>query len=117
MKWTDINDIAIELSEAHPDVDPTKVNFVDLMSWVMALPGFRRRSQALRRKDSRSRSSRPGSTSDIPPEWQAGGRNAPDQLPRIAQALAGLRGISLQQVADATTNNVMAALPGLARIH
>jgi TatD DNase family protein len=54
---------------------------------------------------------------DIPPEWQAGGRNAPDQLPRIAQALAGLRGISLQQVADATTNNVMAALPGLARIH
>jgi TatD DNase family protein len=54
---------------------------------------------------------------DIPPEWQAGGRNAPDQLPRIAQALAGLRGISLQQVVEATTNNAAAALPGLARIH
>ncbi|HET7775895.1 MAG TPA: Fe-S cluster assembly protein IscX [Azospira sp.] len=40
MKWTDINDIAIELSETHPDADPTKVNFVDLMNWVMALPGF-----------------------------------------------------------------------------
>ena len=54
---------------------------------------------------------------DIPPEWQAGGRNAPDQLPRIAQALAGLRGISLQQVFEATTNNATAALPGLAQIH
>lgn len=40
MKWTDINDIAIELVEAHPDVDPTRVNFVDLMRWVVALPGF-----------------------------------------------------------------------------
>lgn len=40
MKWTDVNDIAIELAERHPDVDPTKVNFVDLMRWVMALPGF-----------------------------------------------------------------------------
>jgi FeS assembly protein IscX len=40
MKWTDINDIAIELSEAHPDADPMKLNFVDLRSWVMALPGF-----------------------------------------------------------------------------
>ena len=40
MKWTDINDIAIELVETHPDVDPTKVNFVDLMNWVKALPDF-----------------------------------------------------------------------------
>ena len=40
MKWTDINEIAIELSEAHPTVDPVKVNFVDLMHWVVALPGF-----------------------------------------------------------------------------
>ncbi|MCE1181413.1 MAG: Fe-S cluster assembly protein IscX [Rhodocyclales bacterium] len=40
MKWTDINDIAIELSEAHPDQDPLKINFVDLRNWVMALPGF-----------------------------------------------------------------------------
>ena len=40
MKWTDINDIAIELSEAHPDQDPLTINFVDLRDWVMALPGF-----------------------------------------------------------------------------
>jgi FeS assembly protein IscX len=40
MKWTDTLDIAIELSEAHPDVDPTRINFVDLMNWVIALPGF-----------------------------------------------------------------------------
>jgi FeS assembly protein IscX len=40
MKWTDINDIAIELAEAHPEVDPMKINFVDLMNWVIALPGF-----------------------------------------------------------------------------
>ena len=40
MKWTDINDIAIELADAHPDVDPMKINFVDLMNWVRALPDF-----------------------------------------------------------------------------
>lgn len=40
LKWTDTLDIAIELDEAHPDVDPMKVNFVDLMKWVMALPDF-----------------------------------------------------------------------------
>lgn len=38
--WTDVLDIAIELSEAHPDVDPKFVNFVDLRNWVMALPEF-----------------------------------------------------------------------------
>ncbi len=40
MHWTDITDIAIELSEAHPDVDPLTLNFVDLRAWVMALPDF-----------------------------------------------------------------------------
>mgnify|MGYP001820070456 FL=1 len=40
LMWTDITDIAIELVEAHPDVDPTTVNFVDLMNWVLALPDF-----------------------------------------------------------------------------
>lgn len=40
MKWTDINDIAIELTDTHPEVDPLKINFVDLRDWVMALPGF-----------------------------------------------------------------------------
>ncbi len=40
MKWTDTLDIAIELSEVHPDVDPKSVNFVDLRQWVMALAEF-----------------------------------------------------------------------------
>ena len=40
MKWTDSRDIAIALADAHPDADPARVNFVDLRSWVMALPGF-----------------------------------------------------------------------------
>ncbi len=40
MRWTDITDIAIELCEQHPDVDPLQVNFVDLRSWVMALDDF-----------------------------------------------------------------------------
>ena len=40
MKWTDINDIAIALSEEHADVDPQYVRFTDLHQWVMALPGF-----------------------------------------------------------------------------
>ena len=40
MKWTDVNEIAVELAEAHPEVDPAKINFVDLMRWVAALPGF-----------------------------------------------------------------------------
>lgn len=40
MRWTDINDIAIELLESHPDVDPLAVNFVDLRAWILALPGF-----------------------------------------------------------------------------
>jgi FeS assembly protein IscX len=40
MKWTDVNDIAIELSEVHPGMDPTRINFVDLMNWVTALPDF-----------------------------------------------------------------------------
>jgi FeS assembly protein IscX len=40
MKWTDSREIAIALAEARPDVDPTRVNFVDLRDWVLALPGF-----------------------------------------------------------------------------
>ena len=40
MRWTDINDIAIELCETHPEVDPLSVNFVDLRAWVLALPEF-----------------------------------------------------------------------------
>jgi FeS assembly protein IscX len=40
MKWTDSQDIAIALADAHPDVDPTIVRFTDLYEWVQQLPGF-----------------------------------------------------------------------------
>ena len=40
LKWVDSLDIAIELDEAHPDVDPLSINFVDLRNWVMALENF-----------------------------------------------------------------------------
>jgi len=40
LKWTDSLDIAIELDEAHPDVDPLHVNFVELRTWILALPDF-----------------------------------------------------------------------------
>ena len=40
MKWTDTQEIAIALADAHPDKDPAKVNFVDLYKWVIVLPGF-----------------------------------------------------------------------------
>jgi TatD DNase family protein len=54
---------------------------------------------------------------DIPPEWKVGARNTPDQLPRIAQTLASLRGLAVEEVAEATMRNATAVLPGLARIH
>jgi FeS assembly protein IscX len=40
MKWTDVNEIAIALTDAHPDVDPRYVRFTDLHQWVCGLPGF-----------------------------------------------------------------------------
>jgi TatD DNase family protein len=61
---------------------------------------------------------------DIPPHWLyrtrderdagLGARNEPGELPRIAQMLAELRGVSLDELARATSANVRAALPGLA---
>lgn len=42
---------------------------------------------------------------DIPPVWIGRGRNAPGELPRIAQTLAELRGLDLNTVAQATTRN------------
>lgn len=40
LRWTDVQEIAIELSEKHPDVDPKTVRFTDLHNWVLALDGF-----------------------------------------------------------------------------
>ncbi len=40
LKWTDVLDIAIELDENHPDVDPQYVRFTDLHQWVCELEEF-----------------------------------------------------------------------------
>lgn len=40
MKWTDTLDIAIELYEKYPDVDPQYINFPDLHQWVCKLEDF-----------------------------------------------------------------------------
>ena len=50
---------------------------------------------------------------DIPPVWIGRGRNAPSELPRIAQVLAELRGVDVEAVAQATTRNARELL-GLA---
>jgi TatD DNase family protein len=64
---------------------------------------------------------------DIPPHWlyrraaeravgAAMGRNEPAELPRIAQALAALRGWTLEHTAAVTSASVRAALPRLASL-
>ncbi|GAB4455954.1 MAG: Fe-S cluster assembly protein IscX [Armatimonadaceae bacterium] len=40
LQWDDSEDIAIELSEKHPDLDPLTVRFTDLHQMVMSLPDF-----------------------------------------------------------------------------
>tara|TARA_B100001109_G_C18792803_1_gene440962 strand:+ start:625 stop:819 length:195 start_codon:yes stop_codon:yes gene_type:complete len=40
MLWIDVNDIAIELAEKHPDIDPTYLLFTDLKKLVTDLEGF-----------------------------------------------------------------------------
>jgi FeS assembly protein IscX len=40
LRWSDVQEIAIELTESHPAVDPQFINFVDLRNWVMGLEGF-----------------------------------------------------------------------------
>ena len=40
MRWTDVCEIAIELVDSKPDVDPLTVNFVQLRDWIIALPDF-----------------------------------------------------------------------------
>ena len=64
---------------------------------------------------------------DIPPQWlyqtaaqraqgAVQGRNSPAELPHIAQVLAGLRRLSLADLAAATTFNACRALPKLAAL-
>lgn len=40
MKWTDISDIAIELSDTYPEVNPRTLRFTDLHRYITQLPDF-----------------------------------------------------------------------------
>lgn len=40
LKWTDVQEISIELADSRTDVDPKTINFVDLRNMVMALEAF-----------------------------------------------------------------------------
>ncbi|MFA9460844.1 Fe-S cluster assembly protein IscX [Thiohalorhabdus methylotrophus] len=40
MKWTDIQDIAVELAETMPDVDPQYITYEELRDLVTQLEGF-----------------------------------------------------------------------------
>ena len=40
MRWIDTNDIALDLLENFPDVDPLSIRFTDLRTWIVALPNF-----------------------------------------------------------------------------
>jgi TatD DNase family protein len=52
---------------------------------------------------------------DIPPDFlERGQPNMPEYLPRIARTLAELRGITIGEIAQTTTKNVLSALPQLA---
>ena len=51
---------------------------------------------------------------DIPPEWIGrDGRNSPAQLPRIAQVLAELRSVDVNEIIAKTTRNMHQLLPHL----
>lgn len=40
MKWTDVQEIAMALTDKHPEIDPQLIRFTDLHRWVMELEGF-----------------------------------------------------------------------------
>lgn len=40
LKWSNVEDIAIELFEKHPDQHPLHIRFTDLHKWICELDGF-----------------------------------------------------------------------------
>ena len=40
LRWTDSLEIALDLMEQHPEVDPLKLHFTELREWVLALERF-----------------------------------------------------------------------------
>ncbi len=40
LKWTDVEEIALQLQESDPELDPLSVRFTDLPDRILALPEF-----------------------------------------------------------------------------
>ncbi len=40
LSWNHIDDIAISLYEAHPEVDPLTIRFTDMHKWITELQDF-----------------------------------------------------------------------------
>ena len=39
-RWIDSQELALDLIEVNPEVDPLKLHFPELMQWVIALDNF-----------------------------------------------------------------------------
>lgn len=39
-RWVDSQELALDLMEEHPEIDPLKVNFTELRTWILALENF-----------------------------------------------------------------------------
>ena len=40
LKWTDSLEIALELDDKYPDIDPLSIRFTDLHKWICELDNF-----------------------------------------------------------------------------
>jgi FeS assembly protein IscX len=40
LDWNDVEDLALQLMQHHPGIDPLTVRFTDLHTWVRGIPGF-----------------------------------------------------------------------------
>ncbi|MCW8328038.1 Fe-S cluster assembly protein IscX [Photobacterium sp. SDRW27] len=40
LKWIDSRELAIELSEHYPEIDPKTIRFTDLHDWILQLEDF-----------------------------------------------------------------------------
>ena len=57
-------------------------------------------------------------TPDIPPAWlNKGEQNSPEELPKIGQFLATIRGLKIAEMAAIIRENTYQALPKLSKLY
>ncbi len=82
LKWIDSLDLALELLEAHPDVDPEQLHFPELYEWILALEASMMTLNAAARKFSKPCSNAGSRKSN--PLWQ---KTDPGQIITITSQL------------------------------